>query len=193
MKVYHTRVLLALSFALLFAVRPSNGSLLPLVLDRVGSPLSDQLPDPFRILEQIPFGLDRDDAVAVSPARVDWKETPTGHQIVIDVPGMKRDELKIEVEENRILRISGERKRGEEKKGDHWHCVERSHGKFWRQFRLPDNVDLDKVEAKLVDGVLTVNLTKLAPDQIKGPKVVSIGGGESEREKLGGEAKKTEL
>lgn len=82
----NTCVLIALSFVLLFAVTPSNGSPLPL-LDRVGSPLSDQLPDPFRILEQIPFGLDRDDVLAALPARVDWKETPTGHQIMIDVPG----------------------------------------------------------------------------------------------------------
>lgn len=188
-------VIFAVSFLLLATVTTANGSLLPF-LDRVGHPLADRFPDPFRILEQIPFGLERDDVAAVPPARVDWKETPDAHQIMIDVPGMKRNEVKIEVEENRLLRISGERKREEEKKGEQWHCVERVQGKFWRQFRLPDNVDLDKVEAKLVDGVLTVTLNKLAPDRIKGPKVVSIAGGESEKEKLSGgagEAMKVEL
>ncbi|XP_028796464.1 22.0 kDa class IV heat shock protein-like [Neltuma alba] len=153
----------------------ANGSLLPFT-DGPENFWVDRFPDPFRVLEQIPFGIDKSEAsMAVSPARVDWKETPDSHVIMMDVPGMKKEEIKIEVEENRVLRVSGERKKEEEeKKGEHWHRVERSYGKFWRRFRMPQNVDLDSVQAKLQNGVLTLKLNKLSPDKIKGPKVVSI-------------------
>uniref|UniRef100_UPI001E35BE72 Hsp26/alpha crystallin family protein n=1 Tax=Campylobacter jejuni TaxID=197 RepID=UPI001E35BE72 len=179
-------------FLLLFTTGPSFASLLPL-LDRWNGPL----PDPFRVVEHTPFELDRADLSSLYPAiaTVDWKETPVAHEISIDVPGIRREELKIEVED-RVLRVSGERRRQEEKKEEKWHSVERAVGRFWRQFRLPDNTDLDAVKAKLEDGVLTVTLPKLALDRGKAPRTVSITSGDGEKEKLSDvkyEGKKGEL
>ncbi|CAM8884736.1 unnamed protein product [Rhodiola kirilowii] len=162
-------LLLILSF--FFATPLANASrLLPLTTTDLWP--SDRLF--LRVLDHLSLG--KDDQIAMSGAKVDWKETPEGHLIMLDVPGMKKDELRIEVDQaSRILKVSGERKRDEEKNGDQWHRVECSYGKFLRQLRLPENVDLELVKAKLDDGVLKVSLAKVPPEKIKNPvKVVSI-------------------
>lgn len=75
--------------------------------------------------------------------------------------GLKKEELKIELVDNGTLRISGERHKEDVQETDQWHRVERSSGRFMRQFRLPDNVNADGISAKLENGVLTVNAPKI--------------------------------
>ncbi|GAV63316.1 HSP20 domain-containing protein [Cephalotus follicularis] len=130
--------------------------------------------DPFRVLEQTPLTVPAKGLETLALARADWKETPTAHVISLDIPGMKKDDVKIEVEENRVLRIIGERKSEEEVEGDKWHRAERTTGKFLRQFRLPGNADLDKVKAHLEDGVLKITVPKFAEDKKRQPKVINI-------------------
>jgi len=143
--------------------------------------LADHFPDPFCVMEQTSLGVEKDQpAMTLSPVKVDWKETSDEHVITMDVPGLRKDKIKIEVEENSVLRVIGERKKEDEKIGDRWHRLERSYGKFWRQFRLPENADMDSVKAKMENGVLTLTLRKLSHGKIKSTRLVSI---EEENEK----------
>ncbi|OAY38503.1 17.3 kDa class I heat shock protein [Manihot esculenta] len=94
--------------------------------------------------------------------RIDWKETPTAHVFKADVPGLRKEELKVEVEDGKVLQISGERSKEEKSAGDTWHRIERSSGKFSRRFRLPDDAIVQDVKASMESGVLTVTLPKEA-------------------------------
>ncbi|CAI9087379.1 OLC1v1021436C1 [Oldenlandia corymbosa var. corymbosa] len=111
------------------------------------------------------------DTSAFASARIDWKETPEAHVFKADLPGLKKEEVKVEVEEGRVLQISGERSREKEDKNDKWHRVERSSGKFLRRFRLPENAKVDQVKATMENGVLTVTVPK---EEVKKPEVKAI-------------------
>ena len=108
---------------------------------------------------------------AFANTRIDWKETPQAHVFKADLPGLKKEEVKVEVEEGRVLQISGERSKEQEEKNEKWHRVERSSGKFLRRFRLPDNAKIDEVKACMENGVLTVTVPK---DEEKKPEVKPI-------------------
>ncbi|CAK9171813.1 unnamed protein product [Ilex paraguariensis] len=103
--------------------------------------------------------------------QIDWRETPEAHFFKADLPGLRKEEVKVEVEEGRILQISGQRSREEEQKGEKWHRLERSSGQFLRRFRLPENAKVDEVKASMENGVLTVTVPKV---QVKKPDVKAV-------------------
>ncbi|KAL7229035.1 hypothetical protein ACSBR2_007685 [Camellia fascicularis] len=98
-------------------------------------------------------------------------ETLEAHIFKVDLSGLKKEEVKVEVEEGRVLQISGERSKEYEKKNDKWHRIERSSGKFLRRFRLPENAKVDQVKATIENGVLTVTMPK---EEVKKLEVKSI-------------------
>ncbi|KAJ8452562.1 hypothetical protein Cgig2_004898 [Carnegiea gigantea] len=157
-------------------------------------PFSLDLWDPFQgffstALSNVPLA--QETSGFVTP-RVDWKETPEAHIFKLDLPGLKREEVKVEVEDGRILRISGERSREKGDKNDKWHRVERSSGKFLRRFRLPENVKMDQVKATMENGVLTVIVPKEEPKKpevktIEGKKLIKTGDADDAREVSGAE------
>jgi HSP20 family protein len=140
----------------------------------VFDPFSLDLWDPFDMFRSIvPSAASSggSETAAFANARVDWKETPEAHVFKADLPGVKKEEVKVEVEDGNVLVISGKRSREEEDKNDKWHRVERSSGQFVRRFRLPENAKVDEVKAGLENGVLTVTVPKT---EVKKPEVKAI-------------------
>ncbi|KAM3739899.1 hypothetical protein ACB098_08G057800 [Castanea mollissima] len=96
---------------------------------------------------------------------------PEAHVFKADLPGLNKEEVKVEVEDDRVLQISRERIVEKEEKKDTWHRVERSSGKFLRRFRLPENAKMDQIKAAMENDVLTVTVPKV---EVKKPDVKSI-------------------
>lgn len=90
---------------------------------------------------------------------VDISETEAEYAIKAELPEVKREDVKVTVEDG-VLTIQGERKQEKEEKGKKYHRVERSYGRFVRTFTLPDTVDEGKVKAEYADGVLHLHLPK---------------------------------
>ena len=92
---------------------------------------------------------------------VDVSEDDKEYLITADLPEVKKEEVEVGIE-NGVISISGERKSEVEQKDEKkkFHRIERSYGRYVRSFRLPDDVDADKIDAEFESGVLRVHLPK---------------------------------
>ncbi|KAI5393568.1 17.9 kDa class II heat shock protein [Lathyrus oleraceus] len=114
------------------------------------------------------------DAKAMAATPADVKEYSNSYVFVIDMPGLKSGDIKVQVEDENVLVISGERKREEEKEGAKYLRMERRVGKLMRKFVLPENANTDAVSAVCQDGVLSVTVEKLPPPQPKKPRTIEV-------------------
>jgi HSP20 family protein len=105
---------------------------------------------------------------------MDLVETDDHFVLKADLPGLKEEDVNIEVEEN-VLTVSGERKAEHEDKREGYVRVERSYGSFRRSLTLPEGVDAEAVTANFDNGVLEVRIPK--PEERK-PRRVAIQVGE---------------
>jgi len=97
-------------------------------------------------------------ACAWTPA-VNILEKEDGIVITADLPGLKAEDVEVTIE-NGVITLKGERTLEEITEGETYHRVERSYGKFERAFSVPNSVDPKKIEARFVNGEMTLNLPK---------------------------------
>jgi len=97
---------------------------------------------------------------------VDVYETPDSVVVEVEAPGMKKEDIKITIEDD-VLRIHGEKKLEKENKDKNYYIVERSYGTFERAFKLPEYVDTEKIKAKFENGVLKISLPKKEEEKKK--------------------------
>lgn len=102
------------------------------------------------------------------------KEYPNSYVFVVDMPGLKSGDIQVQVDEDNVLVVCGERRREEDKEGVKYVKLERRIGKFMRKFVLPENANLEAIKAICQDGVLTVTVEKLPPPEPKKPKIIDV-------------------
>lgn len=128
-----------------------------------------QVWDPFREFRSSPFGNLFEDFFAplrggsMTPRawlpRADVQETEKGYLISVSLPGVRKEDVKVDVRDD-MLTISGERKEESEEKGKGWLRRETSYGTFSRSFVLPDGMHPEEIKASYHDGVLKLSIPK---------------------------------
>ncbi len=101
---------------------------------------------------------------------MDIEEDNDNIMVKAEIPGMKKEDIKVSVRGN-VLMVSGERKQEKETKNKTHHRVERYYGKFSRTITLPSDVITDKIKASYKDGVLNITLPK---PESKKPKQIEV-------------------
>lgn len=131
--------------------------------------------DPFRQMRDIERSLytypQSSEGVSGFVPVVNTREGEFAYHIDVDLPGVKKADIHVDIDKD-VLIISGERKTKEEINEEDYYKVETSFGKFSRSFTLPENADVENIEACSDEGVLEVIVPKL--DETKNKKSIEI-------------------
>lgn len=105
--------------------------------------------------------------------KVDIVENEASFEVQVSLPGFKKEDIKVEVDENKLT-ISGERKfeKQEEDKNKKYHLVETEYGSFTRSFSLPNHANVAAIAANFKDGILELSIPKENKEQKK--QVISV-------------------
>ena|SRR5579872_5938961 len=130
---------------------------------------------PFALMREFTYEMDRLFKGAVAKLEtelfvppIDVKVAEGNLIVTADLPGIKKEDVKIEVTD-KTLTIAGERKSEQKEEKPGFHKIERSYGKFYREIPLPEGAKIDLTKAELVNGVLTIALP--VPEVKKGRQV----------------------
>jgi len=104
---------------------------------------------------------------------INTREGEFAYHVEVDLPGMKKEDINIQIEDNTLI-ISGERKMKEEMKEGDYYKIESSFGSFSRSFSLPEDVDVENIHAEAKDGVLEVVVPKLKEDKVEKVRKIEI-------------------
>jgi HSP20 family protein len=102
----------------------------------------------------------------------DISETEKEYLIRAELPAVKKEDVKVTVD-NGMITIEGERKQQKEEKNEKFHRVESLYGNFTRSFSLPEDINVEGIRCDNKDGVLTVHIPKTAPEKSK-PKQIKV-------------------
>jgi len=139
--------------------------------------------DPFAELDQVRHAMDRifgdfrpfrpDTGAEVGYIPLDVSETDDAFEVQAALPGVKPDDVEIQVHGDTVT-IKGEAKEESEERGKNWLRRERRYGMFARSFTLPTAIDAEKAAADFQDGVLKLHLPKSEAER---PKTIKVGTG----------------
>jgi len=104
---------------------------------------------------------------------VNTREGEFAYHVEVDLPGIKKEDVDIKIEDNTLL-VSGERKVKNEVKEDDYYKVESSFGTFSRSFSLPNEIDIENIRAESQNGVLEVIIPKLKTAEVDKVKKIEI-------------------